>query len=321
MAEIVPADPAGIRAAARRLHAGEIVAFPTETVYGLGADTFNPAALDRIYAIKGRPADNPLIAHVLDMRQAWGIVARWDSRCQRLVRRFWPGPLTLVLPRADGVPARATAGLPTIAVRAPDHPVARALLAAFQGVISAPSANRSGRVSPTTAAHVSEDFADERFMILDGGPCRVGIESTVVDMTTSPPRVLRHGGVTLEELQETIGDVDAPPVDSQGASPGTAPRHYAPRARVEVVEAPRLGERLAGLARPSAVLCFDATRVPPPHRPIVMPRDDRAYAARLYDALREADAMGGERIVIERPPERGDLWEAIHDRLRRAANR
>jgi L-threonylcarbamoyladenylate synthase len=319
MAEIVPADEWGVTEAARRLARGDLVAFPTETVYGLGADTFNVAALDHVYAAKGRPDTNPLIAHVLDARQAWGLVARWDWRCERLTRRFWPGPLTLVLPRGEGVPPRASAGLDTIAIRSPAHPVARRLLAAFDSAISAPSANRSGHVSPTTARHVATDFPGEDFLILDGGPCPVGIESTVVDLSDGQARLLRPGAVTTAAMALLIGDIDDSPVMRQGASPGTSPRHYAPRAPLELVQRADLPARLRAAASRCAVLSFDPVTGAAGHRLIVMPREPDAYAARLYEALREADAAGTACILVESPPRAEGLWTAILDRLRRAA--
>ncbi|MHC4965553.1 MAG: L-threonylcarbamoyladenylate synthase [Planctomycetota bacterium] len=307
-----------ITEAAARLRDGRVVAFPTETVYGLGADTFRVDAIDRVYALKGRPLDNPLIAHVLDEEQACTVGA-WDDRCSSLARELWPGPLTLVLPRAAAVPSEATAGWPTIAVRAPAHPVARALLSAFGGSISAPSANRSGHVSPTTATHVADDFSDdEDLLILDGGPCAVGIESTVLDLTGSMPTVLRPGAVSVETLRERLGDVAVGDIAHQAASPGTTLRHYAPETITELVAPDDLGPRLAALRRPAVVLCFDEGVVAAPHQAIVMPRAPEAYAARLYGALREADARRPARIIVEQPPTGGGMWLAVHDRLRRA---
>jgi L-threonylcarbamoyladenylate synthase len=322
MARIVEPAPARIVEAAAMLRAGDCVAIPTETVYGLAADTFNPRAVEGVYQLKGRPADNPLIAHVLDAEQATQIVRGWDDRCELLAKMFWPGPLTLVLRKTDSVPAQATAGLGTIAVRAPNHDVARALLREFGGPISAPSANRSGHVSPTTATHVLEEFADAGdLMILDGGPCLVGIESTVLDMTAKPVRMLRPGMVTAEQLRPLIGAVDSGFIGSQAAGPGTSLRHYAPRTPVDLVSGANLRSELAQSDDRFVVLCFDASAVDPPHRAIQMPREAAAYAAKLYEALRDADAMKCDRIVIELPPLTSDIWHAVHDRLRRAAAR
>ena len=319
MPRLVEPTPEAIAEASRLLERGQLVVFPTETVYGLGADTLNAEAVQKIYALKGRPADNPLIAHVYDEEQAQPIVARWDDRCDALSQHFWPGPLTLVLDRAKTVDPAATAGLDTIAVRAPRHVAARALLQTFGRSISAPSANRSGRVSPTSAQHVVDDFPEANdLLVLDGGDCRIGIESTVLEMTGPTPRVLRPGSITVEQLREVLGEVEASQITAQQASPGTTPRHYAPQTPAELVDAVQLAQRLAA-GSPAAVLCFDPASVKPPHVPVPMPRSAEQYAARLYDALRIADATGLSRILIEQPPETRGQWAAIFDRLRRAA--
>ncbi len=315
---IQPTDDAILQAASV-LRDGRVVAFPTETVYGLGADTFNTTALQRVFALKGRPERNPLIAHVLDEGQARRVVTGWDDRCSLLAARFWPGPLTIVLRRAGDVPDRATAGWPTIAVRAPDHPVARDLLGVFGGPISAPSANRSGGVSPTTAAHVADDFAEvDDLLILDGGPCEIGIESTVVDLSAAIPTVLRPGAVSAGEIRDVIGEVAGSSASAQTHSPGTSTAHYAPRTAAEVVACEGLENRLAKIEGPVTVLCFEGTRLAGPHRTIVMPDDPDAYAARLYGALREADQNKPARILIVEPASTAGLWGAICDRLNRA---
>ena len=296
-------------------------------MYGLGASTFNDAAVGVIYRLKGRPFDNPLIAHVLDWKQAIATVVG-SSAAGRIVRlgevlaeEFWPGPLTLVMPKSERVPLRATAGLSTIALRSPAHPIARELLQTFGGPISAPSANRSGHVSPTAAQHVADDFSDVRdLLILDGGPCNVGIESTVLDLTVRPARLLRSGSVTREQLQERIGEIDASPVAHQAASPGTAARHYAPRTPAQLVTADELKNKLRRIASPMVVLTMHADKILPPHRAIAMPHDAEAYARALYRALREADSHNMNEILIEAPPQEGDVWPAIHDRLRRATS-
>lgn len=336
MPRVVQPSDDMIAEASRRLRAGEVVALPTETVYGLGADTLSEAAIECVYQLKGRPFNNPLIAHVLDWNQAQSILdfGFWNldsptpvqpiiqnvrSKIQQLTHAFWPGPLTLVLPKSDRVPPRATAGLSTIALRAPSHPVARRLLQAFGGPISAPSANRSGHVSPTTAQHVRDDFSSEAdLLILDGGPCALGIESTVLDLTSFPPRVLRPGSVTVEQLRGIIPDVEAPPIATQAASPGTTALHYAPRTPAELIASSQLHERLQHSTGPMAVLALDVTGIAPPHRAIVMPRSPAEYAQSLYRALREADSLNCVRILIEQPPAHDELWRAIHDRLRRA---
>lgn len=328
MPRIVPANSQYILEAARMLQRGGVVAFPTETVYGLGALTFDGQAIEQVYELKGRPADNPLIAHVLDARQARELIepGAWDERCDLLASRFWPGPLTLVLAKSPRVGSRATAGRSTIAVRAPRHPVARALIEAAQQPISAPSANRSGRISPTSAQHVFDEFRDVEpardLMILDGGPCEVGIESTVLDLTTSPPRVLRPGSVTLESLRETLGDIEAADIRSQAHSPGTRESHYAPRTPTELVSSESLANVLsacAGRGIRCAALVLGATPVTAGQIRIVMPREADHYAHELYRRLREADALGADRIIVESPPATSQVWRAVLDRLQRAA--
>ena len=319
MPKIVEPTPEAVASAAARLRAGGVVVFPTETVYGLGASTFSVEGLDAVYAIKQRPADNPLIAHVLGATGARRVALDWDDRCELLAKRFWPGPLTLVLHKSPDVPPRATAGLDTIAVRCPRHTVARDLIDATGEPVSAPSANRSGRISPTSAAHAARELADAGdLVILDGGPCEVGLESTVLDLTGDVPRVLRPGSVTRLELRALLGTVKAVTTDRQAASPGTSPRHYAPRLSTELVEPDALADHLASGTPPAAVLCFDRERVPPPHHPIEMPQGAGEYARQLYDALHRADEMEVERIVIEAPPASNDVWKAILDRLKRA---
>lgn len=319
MPVILPYDDENIRRAAEELRAGGVVAFATETVYGLGADTFNAAAVRRIYELKGRPLDNPLIAHVIDAVTAKALVTEWDHRCDKLASRFWPGPLTMILPRRDTVPAESVAGLGTIAVRSPMHPLARSLLYSYGGPISAPSANRSGHVSPTTAQHVADDFPGaEQLIVLDGGLAGFGIESTVVDLTGSTATVLRPGSVTLEQLRRALGRAHAIVGSEQGISPGTAAQHYAPQKRATIVATMELAEELASSTTPAAVLCFTPSLVQPPHQSIVMPADPEGYARHLYQALREADQVSVERIVIEEPPQRDGIWLAIHDRLARA---
>src|SRR6266511_1173404 len=240
------ADADAVRRAAEVIRAGGLVAFPTETVYGLGADALSAAAVTRIFEAKERPRGNPLIVHLADLSALEEVVARVPARVEDMARRFWPGPLTLVLPRAPAVPLVTTGGLETVAVRVPAHPVAQALLHAASRPIAAPSANRSGRPSPTRAEHVREDLDGRIEIILDGGPTPVGVESTVLDMTSEPPTLLRPGGVTLEELTDCLGEVGVLGSDDEeaaGRSPGLRYRHYAPRAQVIIVEA-GTGERV-----------------------------------------------------------------------------
>ncbi len=320
MPRLLSAAHADLTAVAYRLRAGGVVAFPTETVYGLGADTFSGPGVAQIYALKGRPADNPLIAHVLDETMAKMLVAEWPDRCAALADAFWPGPLTVIVPRRPEIPDASAAGLPTIAVRAPRHNVALELLEVFGGPVSAPSANRSGRISPTTAAHVAADFSDvDDLWIIDCGPCEGGLESTVVD-TTDPERVrvLRPGSISAEDIRNVLGQVDDAPVMEQGASPGTARRHYAPQTPTVLIDAAALTRAVTDTPHAIVVVTEDV-EVTPQVAVLRMPRTAAAYAARLYAALREADAADAERIVIVRPAGDGGVWEAVHDRLRRAA--
>lgn len=319
---ILQPDDAGIARALEALRAGAPVAFPTETVYGLGADAASEPAVRAVFERKGRPAWNPLIVHVDGAPMARTVVADWPERAAKLADRFWPGPLTLVLEKAPGVPDIVTAGGPTIAVRAPDHPVALRLIGAFGAPLVAPSANRSGAVSPTTAAHVEAAFPD--ILILDGGACRGGIESTVVDLT-GPARILRPGLIGAAALREALGEAVIAPEEPDAAPPGPARSpgqrgpHYSPRARVRLGEAPEAsGAAPAGAVR-LALGAASGAGV------IGMPADARAYAARLYAALREADESGASEIRVELPgadrlagPE-AEIWGAIVDRLRRAA--
>lgn len=293
---------------------GQLVAFPTETVYGLGADAGNDDAVAAVFAVKDRPTFNPLIVHVAGLDEAERLVA-FDDRARRLAVAFWPGPLTVVLPRRPGAPVSllVSAGLDTVAVRAPRHPVARALLAACQRPVAAPSANRSGAVSPTTARHVAESFGAGIAMILDGGPCPVGIESTVVDLT-GVPALLRHGGIPAEEIEAVIGPVLLPgtassPIEGAPRSPGMLQRHYAPRLplRLDVAE-PR---------RDEALLAFGP--VGAGGRTLSATGDLREAAANLFAMLRELDRGPYSGIAVSPVPDRG-LGRAINDRLRRAAS-
>ncbi len=332
-------DPAVIREAAAILAAGGLVAFPTETVYGLGADALNPSAVERIYAAKGRPVDNPIIVHIAEAQALGRFVTDIPPVAQVLIARCWPGPLTLVLPAAPVVPSVTRGGLPTVAVRMPAHPVALALIRAAGCPVAAPSANRSGRPSPTTAQHVLADLGGSVELVLDGGPTPVGVESTVLDLTSDPPVLLRPGGVSLEQLVAIVGQVNVPAPELQAAlarSPGTRYRHYAPRAKVVLVEVP---PEEAGAAPPAAALSaavhrlWDqglrvgamvtaeaASQVPLGAVVRVMgPRaDPAAVATGLFALLRELDDAGLDAIVVEGIPEQG-LGRAVMDRLRRAA--
>ncbi|MBH5367767.1 L-threonylcarbamoyladenylate synthase [Bradyrhizobium glycinis] len=318
---ILPAGAAGAEVAARTLAAGGLVAFPTETVYGLGADAANAAAIAHLYAAKGRPAFNPLIAHVADLKAARRI-GRFDARALALADAFWPGPLTLVVPKTADCPVAdlATAGLDTVAIRIPAHAIAQAILRAFGGAVVAPSANISGHVSPTLAAHVESDLAGRIDLIIDGGPVTVGVESTILGCFDAP-MLLRPGGLSRERIEAVLGaPLARPPVeagsdDSQPLAPGMLASHYAPRAHV------RLNAR--EVAPGEALLAFGPSRLPGlDAASAVMNLSPAAdldeAAANLFGYLRSLDAKGPRAIAVMPIPEDG-LGEAINDRLRRAA--
>jgi L-threonylcarbamoyladenylate synthase len=321
-------DPTVIAEAAALIRLGQLVAFPTETVYGLGADGLNAAALDRIYRVKGRPSDNPLILHVGHQDQFALVAADVPAIAQRLVQAFWPGPLTLILPKTPGVPDTVTAGLPTVAVRMPAHPVALALIQAAQTPLAAPSANRSGLPSPTTAQHVFGDLRGRIPLILDAGPTHIGLESTVLDVTCIPPVILRPGGITREALEAVLGQLrETASMAQQRRSPGTRYRHYSPRARLWLVEdgqAEMLEVALAkALQRGARVGCLlhrlEPEHLPPQVEVIRLSGSLADYAQGLFSALRRLDGLGLDVIVVEEVPEQG-LGVAVMDRLRRAAS-
>ena len=301
--------------AAQVLRAGGVVAIPTETVYGLAADVANAEAIARVYAIKGRPADHPLIVHAHDVDALDGFVAQITPRLRALAAAFWPGPLTAIVPRGPRTPRAVTGGQETVAVRVPEHPVARAILAAFGGALAAPSANRFGRVSPTTAEHVRTDLGDEVDLIVDGGPARVGVESTIVDLTADVPAVLRAGAITPTQLSDVLG---VPVVTRAGGAvraPGMLRSHYAPRARLVLVEGAADAEALRRtLDDEMQRRAASGERV----AALTLPDDSAAAARTLYAALRALDADGYDTIVAALPPDT-DANAAVRDRLIRAA--
>ncbi len=317
--------------AVRRLRSGGLVAFPTETVYGLGALALDAAAVSRVFAAKGRPPSNPLIVHVLDESMARRVVASWTMSARALASAFWPGPLTLVLPASADVPLSVTSGGPGVAVRSPDHPVALALLRAVGEPLVGPSANRSGGVSPTLASHVREAFDPEEVLVLDGGACRVGVESTVLSlMDPAHPVILRPGLIGAAAIAEVLGVpvVEAGKASGAAGSPGRLGPHYRPSSPVVLVDSlASLDEALMSDGGGCVVLTPPGltVEVEPPHGVISMPGEASAYAARLYAALREADAARPSRILVCRPPTSGQrdeetaLWRAIHERLSRAS--
>jgi len=304
------------------LRSGGLVAFPTETVYGLGADASNAKAVARIFAVKGRPASHPLIVHLPDAVQ----VANWardvPEGARKLARRFWPGPLTLILRRAQSVSDAVTGGQDTVALRVPSHPVALQLLGRFGGGIAAPSANRHGRVSATTAEHVRHEFGEAIDCVLDGGETDVGIESTIVDLSGPTPMLLRPGWIGPAELEEVLGVAPAAAAADAPRAPGTLAKHYAPQTTLIVMEFDLLMELAATLTRVGKrVAALAMTDRRPVHEGltwITAPSDPAAYAHTLYANLRELDEAGCETILVERPPQ-GAEWMAINDRLTRAA--
>ncbi|MSU79677.1 MAG: threonylcarbamoyl-AMP synthase [Gemmataceae bacterium] len=315
-------DPHAIGRAATLLRAGCLVAFPTETVYGLGANALDADAVARIFAAKGRPATNPVIVHVADRIHAKKLVADWPDSATHLADRFWPGPLTLVLPKAPCVPDIVTAGGPTVALRIPAHPVALALLRSCGVPIAAPSANRSTELSPTTAEHVQRSLSDRIDLILDGGPTSGGLESTVLDVTTNPPTLLRPGLVTIAEIEAIVGSIQrAGSVgdDAPARSPGQMARHYSPRTPLTIATTSRrhIETLTADGARIGWLTHRDEGEVPGVSR-VLLPADPVSYSARLYAALHHIDSLGLERIIVEAPPD-DDAWLAVRDRLHRAA--
>lgn len=323
------AEPSDVMTAAALLQAGQLVAFPTETVYGLGGHGLDERAVERIFTAKGRPQDNPVILHVASFDAAlplWVLTPQQRERAECCAKALWPGPLTLVLPASPKVPTAVTAGLPCVGVRVPNHPVALELLRAVALPVAAPSANRSGRPSPTTAAHVLRTLDVGVAAVLDGGATQVGLESTVLDLTREVPTVLRPGGVGIEELRALLGEVawlgaaDAP-VDA--ASPGLRHRHYAPAiasvrlAPYEACAAAWGGDDALLLLQSSCTSLW--REFGPRTAPLLCLADDpEAYGRGLYDALYRVEALGARHLVIESPPQ-GEGWRAVRDRVQRAA--
>ena len=318
---------AEMKRAVELLQAGELVAFPTETVYGLGADAANPAAVAKIFAAKGRPADHPLIVHL----PGAGHLEHWareiPDAAWELAEAFWPGPLTLILKRAPGVPDAVTGGQDTVGLRVPGHSLALELLRAFaaaggSGGLAAPSANRFGRISPTEAAHVREELGAAVALVLDGGPCQVGIESTILDLSRGEPVLLRPGHVRPEQIEAVLGVLPRAPDAAAPRASGTLESHYAPRTALRIVAGERLLDLLNAMrhsGRRCGALCH--TQPPQagmPHAWRMLPADPSGYAHGLYAALRDLDHAGTDLIVVEAIPD-APGWAAVADRLRRAA--
>ena len=301
------------------LRSGGLVAFPTETVYGLGADATQPNAIARIFAVKGRPSTNPLIVHVADASLAKRYAMIWPGEATKLAEAFWPGPLTLVLPKSPLIVSTVTAGRGTVGLRVPDHPLALELLRAFDGPVAAPSANRSNRISPTTARHVRDELGDAVDLILDGGPCRVGIESTVLDLSGVTPTLLRLGGVSRRQIEAVIGPVDLIgqiAAHEPAMSPGQLPVHYAPQTpafRFENFADPVEGAH----TRWGTIRLGSKNEVEKEGPRIALPRHPELYARHFYEVLRELDAMNLTAIHIEMPPQQPE-WAAVRDRIMRA---
>jgi L-threonylcarbamoyladenylate synthase len=320
---------AAVAQASALLSAGEVVALPTETVYGLAANALDPAAVAKIYQIKGRPAHNPIIVHVADSKMARSCVASWPTEAEQLARAFWPGPLTLVLPRAKIIPDIVTAGGETVGVRWPSHPFIQAVIRECGFPIAAPSANPSNEISPTNATHVARKLDGKIPLVVDGGQSQVGIESTVIDLTSNPPRVLRQGMIHEESLAATIGEVLSPDskAHSHGAllrSPGMLEKHYSPKAKLVILDwqdDADLCQQLALQPKPRHIHVITHTRIPTAAglpNVSVIPHDAEAFARAIYAELHRCDDAGAELIVVESLPDRPE-WRGITDRLRRAA--
>ncbi|MGD0349286.1 MAG: L-threonylcarbamoyladenylate synthase [Verrucomicrobiota bacterium] len=317
-----------VKRAAKLLRAGEIVALPTETVYGLAANAFDEKAVAKIFQIKGRPANNPIIVHVASLEMAGRCVKDWPNNADQLARAFWPGPLTLVLPRAKEIPDNVTAGGATVGVRWPSHPLIQAVIRECGFPLAAPSANLSGRISPTSAEHVRKQLGGKILLIVDGGPSQVGIESTVLDLTVSPPQVLRPGMIHAESLAAVVGKAQNEKAEVRAGahlrSPGLLKKHYAPKAKLVVLNWQNdagLNSQLSILnPQPSTCHVIAHTHIPSVEnfaRVSVIPHDAEAFARAIYAELHRCDEAGAELIVVEAPPALPE-WSGIADRLKRA---
>jgi L-threonylcarbamoyladenylate synthase len=315
---VIAVTPEAIQHAAELLHQGKLVALPTETVYGLGADARNPEAIARIFAAKGRPADHPLIVHLAYASQISEWAVDIPAGAYRLAQAFWPGPLTLILKKHPRVPSAVTGGQDSVGLRVPDHPVALWLLRVFGGGVAAPSANRFGHISPTAAEHVFEELADRVDCILDGGRCTVGVESTIVDLSGGEPVILRPGRITQAELEEVLGRPVALKTQHHIRAPGMMAVHYAPTTPTYLCNRQAILQRLAQQPNRLGVLWYGraAAVLLPTHQ--ILPEQPHEYEHALYATLRQLDQQGLEAILVETPPE-GDAWVAIRDRLGKAS--
>ncbi len=334
--QLLSSSQVELEAAAQCLKAGGLVAFPTETVYGLGADAENPEALAKLYAVKGRPTHHPVIVHVASAQQLSQWAVEIPESAMALARAFWPGPLTLILKRSGRVPDAVTGGQETVGIRVPDHPVALALLQAFGGGVAAPSANRFGRLSPTTAQHVQADLGSDVDAILDGGPCQVGVESTIVAFREGQPVILRPGLITEDQIQQALQKASGSfepqqanwvnaPTSTVSRAPGTLASHYAPGTPLRLFSLPELQAHLADMQpqdRIGVMALSDVSALGSPafscEKWVEMPNKPEEYARWLYATLRDLDAMGLSCIWVERVPADA-RWTAVADRLARAA--
>jgi L-threonylcarbamoyladenylate synthase len=322
------ADADAIKRAADLLRQGRLVAFPTETVYGLGADASNPDAVAGIFKAKGRPADHPLIVHIADIDSLYDWASVVPDAALKLAHRFWPGPLAIILPKKPEVPLAVTGGQQTVGLRMPDHPVALALLKSFGGGIAAPSANRFCRISPTQASHVSEELGDAVDMILDGGACQVGVESTIIDLSGSQPRLLRPGHISRQEIEAVlqtelvIPSASAPEISEEIRVPGMMAVHYAPTTPAMRCPAEQLQDRIQQLitdGKKIGLLSYQLDIAETAQlRVLRLPEQAADYAQSLYAALRELDSLHLDMILIEQPPQT-EAWRAINDRLGKAS--
>ena len=315
-------EPSEIAAAVTALRSGGVIGLPTETVYGLAGDASNRDAVARIFALKGRPATHPVIVHIADVGQVSQWAREFPPAARALARRFWPGPLTLVLPRADSVLHEVTGGQDTVALRVPAHPIALAVLRAFGGGLAAPSANRYGHISPTTAAHVRDDLGDAVPIVLEGGPADVGLESTIVACLDGEVSILRPGQIVVADIEAVAGPLTKARATAPRV-PGRVTSHYAPRTPLHLVDGDDLDRTLATFrqdGRRAAVLAPPRTVPPAGVTWVDAPDAPEAYARHLYALLRELDRAGADAILVARPPD-GPRWYAVHDRLGRASAR
>jgi L-threonylcarbamoyladenylate synthase len=304
--------PPAITEAVKALQAGHLVAIPTETVYGLAADARNPSALRKIFALKGRPADHPLIVHISGADQ----LAQWavdiPDAAYRLAERFWPGPLTFILNKRTDVPMEVTGGQDTIGLRCPDNALTLELLSQFKGGLAAPSANRFGRISPTAAQHVRDEFGGQAPLILDGGPCSIGIESTIVDLSRSPARILRPGGISIEQLRPFLPDIQASGQDGSPRVSGSLEAHYAPLTPMRMLSRAEIQNTCN-----DECVVLALSSLPGGMRGTALPAEPEPYAKGLYASLRALDALHADCILLEQPPD-GAAWLAVTDRIKRA---